>query len=122
MALENLNDIIQEQNIFLKGGDIISTGGGFTQVPNFILVSKKLSVGAKLTYAMLLKYAWQNNFCFPGQERLADDMGTSKRSVVAYIRELQNAGFVNVKRRGQGKSNIYELNLRPRDAARRRKS
>ena len=57
--------ILKERNIVLKGGDIISTGGGFTQVPNFILVSQKISVGAKLTYAMLLKYAWQNDYCFP---------------------------------------------------------
>ncbi|MGA2164837.1 MAG: LuxR C-terminal-related transcriptional regulator, partial [Solirubrobacteraceae bacterium] len=29
---------------------------GFTQVPNFVLTQKELSVGAKLAYAMLLKY------------------------------------------------------------------
>lgn len=28
---------------------------------------------------MLLKYAWQDDFCFPGQERLAEDMGVTDR-------------------------------------------
>jgi len=83
-------------------------------VPNFILVSAKISVGAKMTYAMLLKYAWQNDHCFPGQETLADDMGAGKRSVVRWIKELETADFLKVKRRGLGKSNLYELNLTAR--------
>lgn len=106
--------LLKDRNIILKGGDIISTGGGFTQVPNFILVSQKVSVGAKLTYAMLLKYAWQNDYCFPGQDRLADDIGAGKRSVVRWIKELEDADFLKVKRRGLGKSNLYELNLTAR--------
>ncbi len=114
MDMANIKDILRERNIILKGGDIISTGGGFTQVPNFILVSKRVSVGAKLTYAMLLKYAWQNDYCFPGQETLAEDMGAGKRSVVRWVKELEEADFLTVRRRGLGKSNLYELNLTAR--------
>src|ERR1700730_12476072 len=40
---------------------------GFTQVPNFILTKKELSFCAKLAYAMLLKYAWADDACLPGQ-------------------------------------------------------
>lgn len=112
--METIGSLLKDHNIVLKGGDIISTGGGFTQVPNFILVSEKVSVGAKLTYAMLLKYAWQDDYCFPGQEKLAEDMGAGKRSVVRWIKELEEADFLTVKRRGLGKSNIYELNLTAR--------
>ena len=114
MEFGNIKDILQERNIILKGGDIISKGGGFTQVPNFILVSKKISVGAKLTYAMLIKYAWQNDYCFPGQDRLAEDIGVGKRSIVRWIKELEEADFLAVKRRGLGKSNLYELKLKVR--------
>jgi hypothetical protein len=111
MEMTNIKDLLRERNIILKGGDIISSGGGFTQVPNFILVSGRISVGAKLTYAMLLKYAWQNDHCFPGQEKLADDLGAAKRSVVRWIKELEEADFLKVNRRGLGRSNLYELNL-----------
>lgn len=45
------------RNIEIVGADPV-TRHGFTQVPNFILTEPKLSVGAKLTYAMLLSYAW----------------------------------------------------------------
>ena len=84
---------------------------GFTQVPNHILESRKLSPGAKLAYAMLLKYAWQNDFCFPGQDSLAADMGVSRQSANTYIKELEKKDFIAIKRQGQGKPNIYTLKL-----------
>src|SRR5437762_9599528 len=99
-----------ERNIEIIGADLI-TRHGFTQVPNFILTEPNLSVGAKMTYAMLLKYAWQNDYCFPGQERLANDMGVTDRSVRTYLQELEAQQFVRIKQRGLGKPNLYELNL-----------
>ena len=102
--------LARHQNIILKGFDPVSSQG-FTQVPNFILKSKELSVGAKLTYAMLLSYAWQNDYCFPGQEKLAEDMGVSRRSIVSFIKELQAHDCVSVQRRGLNKPNIYTLHL-----------
>ncbi|MGD9670790.1 MAG: helix-turn-helix domain-containing protein [Hyphomicrobiaceae bacterium] len=96
------------RNIILEGFDPIAAGG-FTQVPNVILKSADLSVGAKLAYAMLLSYAWQNDHCFPGQETLAEDMGVSKRSVVSFIKELTKSGHVTVKRQGLGHVNVYTL-------------
>ena len=105
--LENI-----ERNIKIRGADN-ATRGGFTQVPNFVLKSTAISPGAKLAYSMLLHYAWQNDYCYPGQERLASDMGVVKRSVVSYMQELERAGFIVVERRGQGKSNMYELILKP---------
>ena len=45
---------------------------GFTQLSNFILRNPDLSTNAKTTLrALILSYAWHNNLCFPGQERLA---------------------------------------------------
>lgn len=108
--LRSIGELLKERNIILRGADALSAKG-FTQVPNHVLESRKLSPGAKLTYAMLLKYAWQNDYCFPGQERLAGDMGAGERSVVRYIQELEGKGFIKIKRRGLGKPNIYELNL-----------
>lgn len=106
-----IKDLLAQRTIILEGADALSSKG-FTQVPNMVLESKKISPGAKLTYAMLLKYAWQNDYCFPGQERLAEDMGVGKRSVVTYIGELEEQKFIAVKRQGQGKSNIYTLKLK----------
>ena len=109
-GIRHIGDLISERNIVLRGADVL-TVKGFTQVPNHLLKSEKISPGAKLAYTMLLSYAWQNDYCFPGQERLAKDMGSGVRSVVRYIQELEQHDFIKVKRQGQGRSNLYELNL-----------
>jgi hypothetical protein len=99
-----------KRNIEIIGADPV-TRHGFTQVPNFILTNKELSVGAKLAYAMLLKYAWQDDYCFPGQQKLATDMGAGERSIRTYLKELEGAGFLEVKQQGLGKTNLYRLHL-----------
>ena len=109
-GVQHIGDLIRERDVILRGADALTTKG-FTQVPNHLLKSEKISPGAKLAYTMLLSYAWQNNFCFPDQERLAKDMGSGVRSVVRYIQELELHEFIKVKRQGQGRSNLYELNL-----------
>ena len=108
-GIRRIGEII-EKNIILRGADALSARG-FTQVPNHVLESERLSPGAKLTFAMLLKYAWQNDYCFPGQERLAKDLGGGVRSIIRYVQELEKAGYITIRRRGLGKPNIYELNL-----------
>ena len=111
--MQKLADIqaFKERNLIVKGADI-ATQRGWTGVPNFILESKEISTGAKLTYAMLLKYAREQDECFPGQDTLAEDIGTSRQSVNAYIRELRTVGLVSVQRRGQGRPNIYTIHLK----------
>ena len=100
-----------DRNLRLRGADI-ATQRGWTGVPNFILESEKISIGAKLTYAMLLKYARELNECFPGQDRLAKDMGTSRQSVNTYIKELSDVGLITVQRRGQGRPNLYTIHIK----------
>src|SRR6266513_363121 len=97
----HIGEILKERNIILKGADA-ATSKGFTQVPNFLLKSKKLSAGDKMTFAMLLSYAWQNDYCFPGQERLAQDLGLSERSVRTHLKSLERNGLLAIRRRGQG--------------------
>ena len=98
------------KNIEIVGGDL-ATRFGFTQVPNFILTNKELSVGGKLAYAMLLKYAWTDDSCFPGQQKLAKDMGAGERSIRTYLKELEDQGLLEVTQRGLGKTNLYRLHL-----------
>jgi hypothetical protein len=100
--MQKLGEIksFKDRNLVLKGADI-ATQRGWTGVPNFILESNRISVGAKLVYAMLLKYAREMDDCFPGQERLSKDMGSGKRSVVRFIAELESVGLISIKRRGQ---------------------
>jgi hypothetical protein len=98
----------EKQNIVLKGFDPVSAGG-FTQVPNCIINSQDLSASAKLVYAKLLSYAWYNDQVYPGQERMATDIGMGLRTVNGAVAELQKQGYLEVQRRGLGLTNIYIL-------------
>ena len=80
-----------------------------TQVPNFILKDAGVSAGAKLVYTLLLSYAWHNDSCFPGQERLSQECGISQGRVSQHMGELVSKGYLEIERRGQGKTNIYTL-------------
>lgn len=108
--LTPIKNLLAQKTIVLQGADLLSAKG-FTQVPNHILKSDKISPGAKLAYTMLLSYAWQNDFCFPGQDRLAKDIGTSRQTANKNIKELEKKKWVSIKRQGQGKPNIYTLKL-----------
>ena len=109
--MEHISEAIKERNIVLETSDPVVTEG-FTQVPNFILKNKKLSVGEKMTFAMFLSYTWHNDSCFPGQEKLADDIGVARRSVNTFVKGLEKKGFLTIQRRGLGKTNIYTLKYR----------
>ena len=111
--MEHITNRLTEiaRNIEIVGANPV-TLHGFTQVPNFILTSPAISVGAKLVYAMLLKYAWGDSACFPGQTKLAEDMGSGERSVRRYLEELEKAGFLEIEQRGLGKTNLYRLFLK----------
>ncbi len=100
-----------ERNIKLIGADALSQRG-FVQVPIAIVRNGDLSLGAKMVYTALLSYAWHNDYCFPGQERMAEDIGSSRKSVNLWLQELDNKGFIKIVRRGQGKTNLYEVNLK----------
>ena len=93
-----ISDILKrDRNIILKGADV-ATRGGFTQVPNFLLKSKKLTAGDKMTFAMLLSYAWQNDYCFPGQVRLGQYLGLHETNVRKHLKSLEAIGLLSIQR------------------------
>src|ERR1700693_3370849 len=99
-----------EQNMKLNTADPISRYE-FTQLPNFILRNPDLSANAKTVYSLLLSYAWHNDLCFPGQERLAEHMGVNVSTVSRASAELEDCSLIEIQRRGQGKTNFYIINF-----------
>src|SRR5215212_4075643 len=81
---------------------------GFTSIPNYIF-GLPISSNAKLIYMALLSYAWTNSSCYPGLAKLCNDVSLSDKPVTKAIEELSNAALLEVKRRGQGKTNLYIL-------------
>src|SRR5271157_1350722 len=111
-ASTNYKDMDSTKEILEKHTIVILNGAlkhGFTQLPRYVLQDKKLSFGARLTYAVLLSYAWQEDSCFPGQERMSKDLGTTDRSVRTFLAELKDKGYIDWKQQGLGKPNIYYI-------------
>src|SRR5437879_5833111 len=91
--MKAIGEILKERNLQLDTKNPVLQAG-FTQIPNFILKHPIISVGAKVAFAMFLSYAWYNDSCFPGQNRLARDMGMSRVRVTQLIGELERASLV----------------------------
>ena len=102
-----IDDQQPEQNTLIIENEALRRG--FTIIPNYILRNPSLSFGARMTYTLLLSYAWQEGSCFPGQEKLAFDLGVTRKAVNTYLHELKEKRFVDWKRRGMGKTNVYRI-------------
>ncbi len=104
--IESAKDILQKHTIVILNEALKH---GFTQLPNYVLRDKNLSFGARLTYAVLLSYAWQEDSCFPGQDRMANDLGVTERSIRTFLSELKHREYIDWRQQGLGKTNIYYI-------------
>ena len=108
--MKEIGELLKEKNLQLDTVDPV-LHKGFTQIPNFIIRDSNISAGAKVAYALFLSYAWHNENCYPGQDRMAEDMGMTRPRVTQLIAELQEAGLITIQRRGQGKTNNYTIHF-----------
>jgi len=96
------------ENTLLFDDELMASG--FTQVPNAILESPQITPQAKVIYQLLLRFAWQKDHAFPGQETLCRMMGfTSDNTVRKYLNELRELRLVDWEQRGLNKTNVYTI-------------
>jgi len=90
----------------------------FAMIPETLLYDPKISSNAKVVYCVLHRHGNDPENCYPGHARIGRLMGASKRSVPAWIIELEQAGWVErfprVKADGSPDSNGYRLYSTPR--------
>jgi len=92
-------DRVVIQNQMLKAG--------FASFPYMVLRDKGLSIGAKMAYAFLLMYAWQEGSTFAGQETIAQEMGISDRHLRRFLTELKKHGYIDIERKDRRFNNTY---------------
>lgn len=73
---------------------------GFVQVSTLVLMDRRLSDSALRTYLILLKFAWNKEFCFPGLSKMATERGVGLRTIDRSIKVLVESGLISVERRG----------------------
>jgi hypothetical protein len=98
-----------EHTVILQDESLKQFQGGFTAIPNRLMENADLSLDARMVYAMLLKFAWQKDFCFPPQDRIATDLGIGIRSVRTYLNEFREAGLITWKQQGLNRPTVYYL-------------
>ena len=83
-------------------GERYNPRGIFTGVyiPESLVKHKDISPGAKLAFGRLCWHVGEDGRCFPFQETLAEALGCSVRSVQSYLKELEDAGFIERIREG----------------------
>jgi hypothetical protein len=80
---------------------------GYTMLMNCVLYDTQISDGAKVTYMVLLDHARQDDACYPGQDKLAEERGLTSRSVRSHLAELENRGLITIEQRGLNQTNLY---------------
>lgn len=109
-GVENMDTIINKEKSF----------GEFTQIPNFVLGNRLISLGARMLYINLLSFDMRGKSqAFPGQEWLAFRLGfENTRQVRKLLEELKSWGLVSWYQRkgklGQTISNMYIIEKFPR--------
>lgn len=76
-------------------------------VPNWLLERSEVSATAKLLFGMLCQHAGKKGSCFPRQDTLAAELGTTERSIRRFISELKNHRLIDTVYDGKIKSNVY---------------
>ena len=73
------------------------------------------SHGKKLLLVAIADYADETGLAWPGQRALQEKVLADRKSLIAWLRDLEESGLVTVKRRGNvdgGRSpNAYQLHL-----------
>jgi len=75
-------------------------------IPDPVLASD-LSLGAKVCYGVLARFAGERGGCFPTMQTIGARIGVSDRQASTYVAELVRGGFVIRARGGRGRSNRY---------------
>lgn len=78
-------------------------------IPNPILFDKRVSSTAVRVYGLLQIFAMWKDHCYPGHKRLAEFLKVAESTIRRALKNLEETNWIKIKRRGQGKTNIYTI-------------
>lgn len=107
--MQSLGDILGKEKV--ANISSVTKATGFTQVPNWFLVSSEYSAYDKLVCIMLKKYKMTRQYCWPSIKTLAKRVGCSESTVKKSIKNLIKAGLVVKDKNKKIRSNIYYVKI-----------
>jgi len=87
--------------------------GFFGKLHETLMFDTRLSPGARFLHGMLLYLAWfsrhHNRNYYRGQGHLAERLGIHRTTVMGYMSELEDCGYITIQKRGQGKPALITI-------------
>jgi len=116
-ALERVKKKVAEGKI-QRGSVVLYDWELFGQVPQALLRDPTIHPTAKALFGLLHTYSQHKSLSkqvttFVSQETLGKCMGLHYTRINKWLNYLKKRGWLSIKRRGLGKSNIYTLHSRP---------
>ena len=93
---------------------VFEKGYGF--VAKKVMRDKTLNILSKAVYAYICSYAGKGKDAFPSQNLICGDLGIGKSTLLKYIKELKDRGYITViqhKEKGKFAQNLYTVNVIP---------
>ena len=81
----------------------------FCKLPHWLLARSDIGSSAKLIWAYLSDRQGNNGHSWPGQRRIAMDLGIDRKVVIRGVAEVEAAGLLTVERDISGKRNRYRI-------------
>lgn len=105
---QDLDDRLENLRLSRYKSRILNEGYGKVWKP--ILRSKRISAGAKALYAYIDSFAGsENKPVWVSQETMAEELGISVRQLRRLVQELAEQELIEVKRRGNTQTNLYQI-------------
>lgn len=83
---------------------------GYIQLPRMVAACLCLSEQAKMVYLAISLFIYeQGRTAFPSIHRMGTMCGMSAKSIIKYIKELEDKNFIEKVRRGNGLTNDYAI-------------
>lgn len=100
-----MTDKIKMQGVFKEGYGFIAKK---------VMKDRDLNVLSKAVYAYICSYSGKGKDAFPSQNLICADLGIGKDTLIKYVRELKDRGYVTViqhKEKGKFAQNLYTVNI-----------
>lgn len=94
----------------------------FFKLPQDLAARKELLPSDKVVFAVIHDHLGNNEHSWPGKRTLIRKTGLAGQTVLDCIGRLEAAGFLEVKRRGNGRSNHYKTNPQIKPALKAKRS
>lgn len=75
----------------------------FTMVPNIVLFDTRLTIAAKVVFAIIQSHTFGKDCAYPSLQKIAQEAGCAKNTVIKAIRKLEEIGYLIVDRKREAR-------------------